>query len=193
MSSGLKLLPQGRVSLGMNATTTRIKTSLIALLAIVALGCFTTARADAGSRNTASYVKAQIDKLDGKSVSLDVAFVRMLRPFTTHEEFVLLGAATVDEDNHSGGGGILVVANKADKDALVRRYGTTIDRDRGDGVETKSMRGVVHLVTGKEGRGKYVYLDLTDGAFNPTEQDVREIAGERFDGALGLKKGGKRL
>jgi len=158
----------------------RMKILPLASLAILALASISSVQADVGSKNTASYVKAQIDKLDGKAVTLDVAMIRLLRPFTTNENFVLFGAMTVDDENHSGGGGILVVANKADKDKLVRRYGTTAERERGEGVESESMRGVLHLVN--EDHQKYIYLDLTDGAFNPSEDDMRVIRGEaHFD------------
>ncbi len=157
-----------------------LKVIPLVTLALLALGGFSSVHADVGSKKTASYVKAQIDKLDGKTVSLDVAMIRLLRPFTTNENFVLLGAMTVDEENHSAGGGILVVADKADKDKLVRRYGTTVEREKGKGVESESMRGVLHLVN--EGHKKYIYLDLTDGAFQPGESDLGVIRSEsKFD------------
>ncbi|MEM9226720.1 MAG: hypothetical protein AAGA45_02025 [Verrucomicrobiota bacterium] len=165
-------------------------TLILAVLAL-ALGGISTANADVGSRNTASYVKAQIDKLDGKKVTLDVLMVRLLRPFTTNENYVLLGVATVDDENRSGGGTIIAVANKEDKDAIIRRFGTTVDRDNGRVPDAESMRGTVHLVDRELGRD-YIYLDLTDGAFNPSTEDVREIVREISTGRKG-KPGKKAL
>ncbi|QYY35594.1 hypothetical protein [Ruficoccus sp. ZRK36] len=152
-----------------------LKSYLPAFLALVALGSPLCLRAASGSENTASYVTAHIDTLDGKTVSLDVVAVRLMRPFTTNESFVVLGAGTWDDENNSRGGKMLVIANKDDKDKLVGRYGTTPEH-QGRDVETKSMRGVVRLAD-VEGFPPLVYLDLTDGAFEPTAEQLRELAG----------------
>ncbi len=152
-----------------------LKTHLPAFLALLALGSPLCLRAADGSENTASYVKAHIDGYDGKAVSLDVAAVRLMRPFTTDESFVVLGVGTWDDENNSPGGKILAIANKDEKDKLVHRYGTTVERDRRE-LETKSLRGTVHLVD-VEGFPPFIYLDLTDGAFTPTAVQLRELAG----------------
>ena len=162
-----------------------LKTHLITFLGLLALGSPLCLQAASGSENTASYVKAHIDQYDGKAVSLDVVAMRLLCPFTTDENYVMLGAGTWDDDNRSPGGKILVIANKDDKDKLVR-YGTTIAHE-GREIETKSLRGIIHLVN-VDGFPPFIYLDLTDGAFTPSAEQLRELAGQN-DGPRGEHRG----
>ncbi|MDP0497036.1 MAG: hypothetical protein Q7Q73_12610 [Verrucomicrobiota bacterium JB024] len=163
-----------------------LKTHLITFLGLLALGSPLCLQAASGSANTASYVKAHIDQYDGKAVSLDVVALRLLSPFTTNENYVMLGAGTWDDENRSPGGKILVIANKDDKDKLVNRYGTTVEHD-GREIDTKSLRGTVHLVN-IDGFPPFIYLDLTDGAFTPTAEQLRELAGQN-DGPRGERRG----
>lgn len=137
---------------------TSVKISLLALLGLAPLGAF----AGASGEHTAANVKAYAEELEGEKVSLDVVFIRMHRHAPEDVPYVFFWAVTIDEKERAGGGAILVVADKADKDTLVRKYGTNLERDRGDGPESKSLRGTVRFVE-REGKGRRVYLDITSG------------------------------
>lgn len=144
---------------------------LIALLGLAPLG----ASAGASGENTAAHVKAYAEELEGEKVSLDVVFIRMHRYAPEDVPYVFFWAMTVDDKERAGGGAILVVADKEDKDSLVRRFGTNLERDRGDGPETKTLRGTVRFVE-REGKGRRVYLDITDGGV-----DLSNAPGELLD------------
>ncbi|WP_309400519.1 hypothetical protein [Cerasicoccus maritimus] len=158
-----------------------IKSSL--KIALAALVGFSPIIAQAGTSgvNTAAHVKAMAPELEGKKVSLDVAFIRINRHAPDDVPYVFFWAATIDDDEVAKGGVILVVADKEDKDTLIRRYGTNIERGNG-GPETKSLRGTVRLA-GREGGPKRAYIDMTaDGVDLSNSPDSvmndSDIAGE---------------
>ncbi len=143
-----------------------IKSSLRILLFALLGAAPAAIYAAASGEHTAAHVKAYAEELEGEKVSLDVVFIRMHRHSPEEVPYIFFWAVTIDEDAQSGGGSILVVADKDDKDALVRRYGTNLDRDA-DGPKYKSMRGTVRFVE-REGRGRHVYFDITDNGVDLT-------------------------
>ncbi|GHC13243.1 hypothetical protein [Cerasicoccus arenae] len=135
-----------------------LKIVSLALLGFAPFGAYAAASGD----NTAAHTKAYAEELEGEKVSLDVVFIRLSRHAPEDVPYVFFWAMTIDDDAHSGGGAILVVADKDDKDALIRKYGTNLDRDRGEGgPEHKSLRGTVRIVE-RKGKSRHVYLDVTD-------------------------------
>jgi len=141
------------------------------------LGATPIAAVAASGENTAAHVKAYAEELEGENASLDVVFIRMHRYAPEDVPYIFFWAMTIDEDERAGGGAILVVADKGDKDSLIRRYGTNLERDRGDGPEYKSMRGTVRLVE-RQGRGRMVYLDITDNGVDLTNAPEELLDGE---------------
>lgn len=165
-----------------------IKSSLKVLLAALVGFCPLWAFAGSSGKNTAAYVKAMGDQLEGEKVSLDVAFIRINRHAPDDVPYVFFWAATVDEDEMAKGGVILVVADKGDKDSLIRRYGTNLERDPGDGPETKGMRGTVRLV-GRENGPKRVYLDITDDGVDLSDAPDRVFDEGDVSGEMGMPPG----
>ncbi|WP_309385816.1 hypothetical protein [Cerasicoccus frondis] len=160
----------------------KIKSSLkIALAAFIGFSPFV-ALAGTSGVNTASHVKAMAPELEGEKVSLDVVFIRVNRHAPDDVPYVFFWAATIDEDEVAKGGAILVVADKEDKDTLIRRYGTNLERDRGQGPESKTLRGTVRLA-GREDGPKRAYIDITDAGVDLTNSpdsihNDSDIAGE---------------
>lgn len=161
-----------------------LKILLIALLGAAPFGAF----AAASGENTAAHVKAYAEELEGEKVNLDVVFIRTHRYANEDVPYVFFWAMTIDEDERVGGGTILVVADKDDKDSLIRRYGTNLERDRGDGPEYKSMRGTVRFVE-REGRGRRVYLDITGDGVDLSNAPDELINDEGDSSGLALPPG----
>jgi len=113
----------------------------------------------ASGENTAAHVKAYAQELEGERVTLDVVFIRIHRHAPEDVPYAFFWALTMDEDARAPGGAILVVADAEDRDSLIRRYGTNLDRDN-RGVEHESMRGVVRIIQRPNGK-RIVYLDIT--------------------------------
>lgn len=141
------------------------------LAAVMLLAGAGVATAGTSGKNTAAFYKANIDKYEGKRVTIDVAFVRAVAMRQEPEDYRLFWAATVDEDERAPGGGIIIVADRADAEKLLRKYGTNVERDgprRGE-VELDSMRGTLRKIDLERMR-KVPYLDLTDGGVNLSEE-----------------------
>ncbi len=100
----------------------------------------------ASERNTAAYLKAHIDKLEGKTVSVEVPFVRVLPKLSDNETHVVFWVPTVNEDENVGGGHILAVADADDKEKIISRYGLYADREGRRDIESKSLRGVLRQI-----------------------------------------------
>lgn len=167
------------------------------MVALVLISGSSLAQAAASGKNTAAYLKANIDKLEGKKVSLDVAFVRS----TAEElpEYDFLFAVTGDSDERSGGGGVLVVIDADDREKVLRKYGTNIDKegnDRKRKVKFETMRGVASKMVVGSGEDAdlqrasgiprhFVYLDLTENGADVGPALVKAlkktaITGKRF-------------
>ncbi|MGF1448268.1 MAG: hypothetical protein ACFB20_02495 [Opitutales bacterium] len=108
---------------------------------------FATVSAHAGSdKNTAAYLKAHVDKLEDKAVSVEVPFVRVLPALSDNESYVVFWVPTVNTEDNLPGGHILAVADAEDKDKLISRYGLNADREGRREVETKRMRGILRQI-----------------------------------------------
>ncbi|MGF1483220.1 MAG: hypothetical protein ACFBZ8_02520 [Opitutales bacterium] len=161
---------------------------LISLTAVMA-----SVGANADSKNTAAFLKAHVDKLEGKTVSVDTPFLRVLPAFSDSEEYVVFWVPTVDTDNRAPGGAIIAIADAEDKDKLISRYGLAPEREASRVVQTKRLRGVLRQVAiaprGDEEavaeeeaiqRGP-VFIDLTDEGISGDEALAKFI--RRHDGA----------
>ncbi|MEO0797224.1 MAG: hypothetical protein AAFX93_18880 [Verrucomicrobiota bacterium] len=164
-----------------------IKFVTLSLLISAPLGAF----AAASGENTAAHVKAYATEFEGENHSLDVVFIRFHRHAPENVPYTFFWAMTIDEDARAGGGAILVVADGDDRDKLIRRYGTNLDRDGRDGPDHNSMRGTVRMVQRENGR-QAVYLDITEEGVDLSNapKDLLDDNGENFDGDFGAPVSG---
>ncbi|WOO41848.1 hypothetical protein [Rubellicoccus peritrichatus] len=142
----------------------------------------------AGTNDTASYYRAHFEEYAGKTVSLDVAFIRVL-PVDIGEDYFAFIVSTVDDDNRSRGGSIAVVASKDKKNNIVSRYGTTADRDGKRSVETKKLNGTLESMPNINTNSYTPYIDMTDGEFEPNGEFGKIARGA----GSGIGKKGKKL
>lgn len=156
-------------------------------LALSLLAAFIFTPAFAGDNDTASYYRAHFEDYAGKTVSLDVAFIRVL-PVDVGEGFFAFVISTYDDKNNSRGGSIVVVASADKKDAIISRYGTTVEREARHVPDTTKLSGTLESVA--KGNNSYTpYVDMTDGEFEPNGAFGKIVAGA----AMGRgPKGGKR-
>ena len=157
------------------------KTLILSLIAALPL-----APVFAGSNDTASYYRAHFEDYTGKSVSLDVAFIRVL-PVNIGDGYFAFIAMTFDDKNNSGGGAIAVVAPADQKDSIVSKYGTTVEREGKRDRDTKKLRGTLQSVTSAGGIKYTPYVDMTDGAFKPNEAFTKVALGAKDN----KRKGGR--
>lgn len=131
-------------------------------LAIVAALFVTSAYAgtDAG-KDSAKYYKTYPEKWDGQKISVDCVSVRRINGGPQVEGVVFFSAHTMDSDNKTSGGGIVVAVLEGDVDSFIRKYGTVIERTPGqaDRVDNKRLTGIFHQLE----RG-HLYVDASGEA-----------------------------
>lgn len=160
-----------------------MKNTQLCLLLAAVVGVFSTSGYGAASgKNTAAHVKAHADEYVGERVTLDVVYIRINNNTPPDIPYVFFRSITVDEDAHARGGSILTVADADDKDTLIRRFGTNLDRKGPHHVDINSMRGTVGIVE-REDWARVVYLDLTEEGV-----DLSNAPDEILDGGLGPRR-----
>ncbi|MGB0743529.1 MAG: hypothetical protein ACPGSB_03285 [Opitutales bacterium] len=124
---------------------------LALICATLALPAF--AGTEAGD-DSALYYRNNPEKYDGKTVDIDVAFVTRINRRNSVEGLVFFVAHTVDDENNTRGGAIIVAVLDDDIEKFMRKYGTSIERkSRGD-IDTERLRGTFHQL-----KGGRVYID----------------------------------
>jgi hypothetical protein len=118
---------------------------------------------DAG-RDSAAYYKADPEQYDGRSVSIDCAYVTRINNDAKVAGVAFFVAHTIDDKNEMRGGGIVVAVLDDAATSFERKYGykPEIDR-RGNStkgrVETKRLLGTFHQL-----KGGRVYIDYSGEA-----------------------------
>ncbi|MEM1223095.1 MAG: hypothetical protein AAGH40_10050 [Verrucomicrobiota bacterium] len=130
----------------------------LAVLAIF-LPSLTFAGSDAGDDSARNY-KNFPEKYDGKKIDIDCTHVSRINGGPKIDDVTLFVAHTVDRDNRTRGGSIVVAVLAEDAESFARKFGTAIEISRGavEKVDSKSLRGTFHMLD----RG-HVYIDYTDG------------------------------
>lgn len=136
--------------------------------------------------DSARYYKSNPEKFDGKKVDVDVAFVTRINRKDRVDGVAFFVAHTVDEDNNSLGGAIVVAVLDDDTDSFMRKYGTAVER-RGKGVDSKRLRGVFHLL-----KGGRVYIDESGEAQAIIEAHIQKNGDAAIPGDEDRQAGGKK-
>ncbi len=113
-----------------------------------------------GVDNTARACRQNINKWEGKTVSIEVLF---LNPKDTTgslpNDAVVALAYTLDDKHMTFGGVLPVLFQKREGERALRRYGVTADF--GGGVRSRALRGILTRIP-REGKTNLIYLDCSD-------------------------------
>jgi hypothetical protein len=144
---------------------------------LLALSIFSFASvAHAGSyagEDSARHYKSAPEEFDGEYVDVDCVFVTRINGGPQVEGVTFFLAHTKDDDNRARGGSIVVAVLSDKADSFVRKYGNTLDIDRGSSekVDSKRLRGVFHQLA----QG-HVYIDVSAGEAHAIILEHREDA-----------------
>ncbi|MEN8725574.1 MAG: hypothetical protein ACN4GF_00630 [Lentimonas sp.] len=144
------------------------------LLALVSFSfCSATFAGSEAGKDSARYYKSHPAEFDGKYVDVDCVFVTRINGGPQVDGVVFFVAHTKDDDNQARGGSIVVAVLEGEASSFLRKYGNTIDRDRGSSnkVDSKRLRGIFYELD----RG-HVYIDMSDGEAHEAILERKEIA-----------------
>ena len=133
--------------------------TLLIFLSSLAFAATAQAEAHAGE-DSANYYKSAPEKYEGEYVDVDCAFVSRINGGPQIEGVTFFVAHTTDDDNMVRGGTIVVAVLTDKADSLIRKYGDTLDVNRGapEQVDSKRLRGIFHQLE----KG-HVYIDVSAG------------------------------
>ncbi|MGJ8652103.1 MAG: hypothetical protein ACSHX8_02405 [Opitutaceae bacterium] len=154
---------------------------LLALLSFTL--CNATFAGSEAGKDSARYYKSHPEEFDGKTVDVDCVMVTRINGGPQVEGVVFFIAHTKDDDNNARGGSIVVAVLEDKADSFLRKYGNTIDRNRGstERVDSKRLRGTFHLLD-----HGHVYIDVSNGEAHKAIEEHKEIA----KGNIGRGEGG---
>lgn len=164
-----------------------MKTPILCLLGLAILGCSTPA--EAAGKRTADYLLTNPLSHEGKSVTVDAAFVKPIRWVSPFPEIVFFHVMTVDRGDHKPGGAILAAVEVDEAEAFAKKYGTDFGRRDAD-----ALRGVF-LAAGGGGpdrRGRVWLIDTTDRLKTLMAERKLEFPGEILAEGFGPPPGGRR-
>jgi len=151
---------------------------------LIALSIFTFASAaqaeSYAGEDSARHYKSAPEKFDGEYVDVDCVFVTRINGGPQVEGVTFFVAHTKDDDNRALGGSIVVAVLSDKADSFVRKYGNTLDVNRGavEKVDSKRLRGIFHQLA----QG-HVYIDISAG-------DAHELILKHKDNAKGAIRSG---
>ena len=122
----------------------------------------------AGEDNTARACRQNINKWDGRKVSLDVVYLNPLDTTGTLPNALVALAYTWDSKKQSFGGMIPVLFQQKEGERALKRYGVT--GDFVNSVKTKSLRGILTRII-RPGTTNLIYLDCSDSG--PYADDIK--------------------
>lgn len=115
---------------------------------------------NAASKNTANYIRSQIDRYDGAPATIDVVSItRINLDLADHKDIALFAVHTIDERNLTDGGTLLAIVDVSMINSLIDRYGTSVDRTGGK-MRIKSMSGTIGRIK-HEGQEDIVFINLS--------------------------------
>ncbi|MEM0965755.1 MAG: hypothetical protein AAGJ81_06380 [Verrucomicrobiota bacterium] len=131
------------------------------LLCVASSGLFLSSSFSASEAGdgSARYYESRPDSYDGKQIELDCTFVTRINGGPQIEGVVLFLAHTEDEENSRRGGAIVTAVMEDDADSFIKRYGDTVDVDRGtaDRIDSRRLKGTFYVLD----RG-HVYVDASE-------------------------------
>ena len=165
-----------------------LSTLFIALF-VLSLGSAAYAASFAGE-DSARHYKSAPEEFDGKHVDIDCIFVSRINGGPQIEGVTFFIAHTKDDDNQARGGSIVVAVLSDKADSFLRKYGDTLDVNRGasEKVDSKRLRGMFHQLD----KG-HVYIDVTGGDAHELiltrAKDAKAVIGSGDGASAGRGKG----
>ena len=134
--------------------------------------------------DAARHYKSNPDAYKGKAVDVDCTHVTHINGGPQVDGVAFFIAHTKDDENKKRGGSIVVAMLEDKANSFVRKYGDTIEVNRGanEKVVSKRLRGTFNVLD----RG-HVYIDLSDGEAHAAILENIETA----KGSIG--RGGARV
>ncbi len=110
-------------------------------------------------KDSARYYKSHPDKFNSKAVDVDCTHVTRINGANQLDKIVFFAAHTKDDDNRTRGGSIVVAVAAEKADSFIRKFGTTLDRNRGSSerINSTRLRGIFHMLDNGS-----VYIDYSD-------------------------------
>jgi len=112
------------------------------------------------SKRTAEYIIVNSAELEGKPVTLDVAFVKPVQWKSPIPELAFFRAMTIDRRDNKPGGHILVAIPAAEAPSFSKKYGMDFDGRN----ESDTLRGTLLAAPGRELRPRVWFIDTTGTA-----------------------------
>ncbi len=169
-----------------------MKTIVTLLIVLTSLATFSSAayaQSYAGE-DSARYYKSTPERYEAKYVDVDCIFVTRINGGPQIDGVTFFAAHTKDSDNRAFGGSIVVAVLTDKAESFVRKYGDTLDLQRGaaEKVDSKRLRGIFHQL--EQG---HVYIDYSGGAAH--ELILKQIEAAKHairsgDGPLGANEKG---
>ncbi|MEM8867430.1 MAG: hypothetical protein AAGC73_04100 [Verrucomicrobiota bacterium] len=159
------------------------------LVLSLALSSTLTAGTDAGDDSARNY-KNFPGEYDGKRIDVDCTHVSRINGGPQIDEVTLFVAHTIDRDNRSRGGSIVVAVLAEDADKFARKFGTAVERNRQEAekVDSKSLRGTFHMLD----RG-HVYIDYTDGEAHELVEAKLDLYKTKIASGSAAGRAGKKI
>lgn len=144
---------------------------LLALLSFTL--CSATYAGSEAGKDSARYYKSHPEAFDNKMVSVDCVMVTRINGGPQVDGVVFFIAHTKDDDNNARGGSIVVAVLEGKAESFIRKYGNTVDRNRGstNPIDSKRLRGTFHQLA----KG-HVYIDISNGEAHELIAEQKEIA-----------------
>ncbi len=134
------------------------------LLSIALLVAFIPLASASDSKRTAEYILATPGDFEGKTVTLDVAFVKPVQWKSPIPELAFFRAMTIDRRDKKAGGHILIAIPASEAGKFSKKYGMDFD-GRG---ESDTLSGSLLTAPGKGAdkgrRGQIWFIDTTGTA-----------------------------
>lgn len=138
----------------------KLNTTLLLVISFFAATSIAQAEAYAGE-DSARHYKSAPEKYDGETVDVDCMYVTRVNRATKIEGVVFFLVHTKDDDNRARGGSIVTAVLEDESEKFIRKYGSSLDVNRGSTkpVDSKRLRATFQQL--EKGR---VYLDASEGA-----------------------------
>jgi len=146
------------------------------------------------SKRTAEYTIVNSAELEGKEVTLDVAFVKPVQWKSPIPELAFFHALTIDRRDKKPGGHILVAIAASESASFAKKYGMDFEGRN----ESNTLRGTLLAAPGREDgkalRPRIWFIDTTGTALELIKEKKLELTdegpGDTGDGAGDSAGGG---
>jgi len=128
---------------------------------------------EADSKDTANYISSKIDLFEGTSTKINIAYLVRINLTVPNENIVLFDAKTIDRLSMTFGGDILLIADAADADKLIKKFGTNFEHF-GNNIKYKPLTGDIGRIQ-HPGKIDIVFINIS-AVKNPEDLQIERSA-----------------